>query len=89
MVFDDTMDSSPPDTPLAPAEPLLSEREKEMLVALLILGATAAADKLKPHVTRWLAAVPAVRSPWNRFRSREPGRRATRAEQAAGQRPQP
>ncbi|MGI5175202.1 hypothetical protein ACQEVZ_02580 [Dactylosporangium sp. CA-152071] len=84
-MFDYTMDSSPPDRPLTPAEPWLSGREKEMFGALLILGATAAVHKAKPHVTRWLAeqAVPDVRSTWNRFRSRETGRPGTRAEQAA------
>lgn len=53
--------------------------------ALLILGATAAADEAKPHVTGWLAeqAVLAARSTWYRFRSRETGSPAPRAEQAA------
>lgn len=75
-----TEDSSEPDRPAAPAEPWLSEREKEMLAALL----TAAAHKAQPHVTRWLEqAVPVVRSTWNRFRSRETGGPATRAEHAA------
>ncbi|MET8353251.1 hypothetical protein [Micromonospora sp. NPDC005206] len=84
MAYVYTMDSSEPDRPPAPAEPWLSDREREMLVDLLLLGATTAVDKAKPHVTRWLEqAVPAVRSTWNRFRSREPGRSATRAEHAA------
>src|SRR5882724_9217711 len=54
------MESSEPATPPAPASPLLSEREREMLGALLILGVNAVVDKAKPHVTRWLAeqAVP-------------------------------
>ncbi|SCG71879.1 hypothetical protein [Micromonospora inositola] len=77
-------DPSEPDRPPAPAESLLSEREKEMLRDLLILGATIVADKAKPHVTRWLEqAVPVVRSTWNRFRSRETGGPAIRAEHAA------
>ncbi|MEV0566869.1 hypothetical protein [Dactylosporangium sp. NPDC050588] len=84
MVFDYAMDSSSPDRPLAPAEPWLSEQEKEILGALLILGA-AAVHKAKPHVTKWLAeqAVPAVRLRWSRFRFRETGRPGARAEQAA------
>ncbi|SCF17316.1 hypothetical protein GA0070607_6451 [Micromonospora coriariae] len=84
MVYGYTTDSSEPDRPPAPAEPLLSEREMEMLGALLILGATAV-GRAKPQVTKWLAeqAVPAVRSTWNRLRSREPDRAATRAEQTA------
>lgn len=77
-------DSSERDRPPAPAEPLFSEREKEVLAAMLILGATVAVGKAKPHVTRWLEqAVPAVRSTWSRFRSREPGRSAIRAKHAA------
>ncbi|MET8360807.1 hypothetical protein [Micromonospora sp. NPDC005171] len=79
-----TTDSSEPDRPSTPAEPLLSDREVEMLGALLILGATAAVDKAKPHVTRWLEqAVPVVRSTWSRFRLREIGGPATRVEKAA------
>ncbi|MGY4684477.1 hypothetical protein ACWIGG_22170 [Micromonospora aurantiaca (nom. illeg.)] len=84
VVYVYAMESSKPDRPSAPAEPWLSEREREMLVDLFILGATAAVDKAKPHVTSWLEqAVPVVRSTWNRFRSRESGRPATRAEHAA------
>jgi hypothetical protein len=84
-VFAYTMDSSPPGRVPAPAERSLSEQAMDMLGALLILGAIAAADKAKPHVRKWLAekAAPAVRSTWNRFRSREFGRPVTRAEQAA------
>ncbi|MEU8314653.1 hypothetical protein [Micromonospora sp. NPDC049033] len=79
-----TTDPSEPDRPPAPAEPLLSDREMEMLGTLLILGATAAVDKAKPHVTRWLEqAAPVVRSTWSRFRLREIGGPATRAEKAA------
>lgn len=78
-----TPDSSEPDrpaVPAAPAEPWLSEREKEILAALL----AAAAQKAHPHVTRWLKqAVPVARSTWNRFRSRDTGGPATRAEHAA------
>ncbi|GAA1018418.1 hypothetical protein Aple_074180 [Acrocarpospora pleiomorpha] len=91
VVFVYHMESSPSSGPVAREEPSLSDHAIGLLGNLLIAGADAAADKARPHVTRWLAeqAAPTVMSTWNWLRSRRPGWPAGRAEQAAAAEPAP
>ncbi|MEU8053726.1 hypothetical protein [Micromonospora haikouensis] len=91
VVFVHHMGPRPSSGPLTREEPSLSDHTIGLLGNLLVAGAVAAADKARPHVTRWLAeqAVPTVMSRWSQLRSRKPSRTDGSAEQAATARPAP
>ncbi|MFY1685030.1 hypothetical protein ACN265_26270 [Micromonospora sp. WMMD730] len=91
VVFVYHMGSSPSGGPVKREEPSLSDHAIGLLGDLLIAGATAAADKARPHLARWLAeqAAPAVMSGWSRLKSRMPGQPDGGAEQSAMTEPAP